>query len=218
MVSPMTRNGNADSGRAPSELIGDQVRIFRRGSIWYANFQLNGRQQRRSLRTRSRKEARRRAVQLEADLQNGDTKAVRRPLSIQKVIEAYTAQLHADRCAPKTLRKYAYAFRLVLDLAERRMARTIRDLNLTFVDAFRAERAAGGASPKTVHTDTVIIRQIVNFAVRRGWVSSDPLQGFRLKRPKPTPQPYWTPEQVDRILENKLHQVACCTIDRCSSR
>ena len=41
------------------------------------------------------------------------------------------------------------------------------DINLAFVDAFRAERVANGAAPKTVHNDTVTIRQVVKFAVRR---------------------------------------------------
>ncbi|MCA9118410.1 MAG: hypothetical protein KDA79_25270, partial [Planctomycetaceae bacterium] len=50
------------------ERIGDLVSIFRRSRMWYANYQLRGRQRRKSLQTGSLKEARRRAQRLEVEL------------------------------------------------------------------------------------------------------------------------------------------------------
>jgi len=40
----------------------------------------------------------------------------------------------------------------------------------------------------------------VNFAKSRRLVANDPLAGLRLREPKPTPQPCWTQDEVDRIL------------------
>jgi integrase len=73
------------------------------------------------------------------------------------------------------------------------------------VDQYRAERVAGApgrkpAKPKTVHNDTVTIRQLVNFALKRGLISEDPLKDLEIKKPKRTPQPCWTRDQVDQIL------------------
>ena len=73
------------------------------------------------------------------------------------------------------------------------------------VDQYRAERTAGGtgrkpAKPKTVHNDTVTIRQLVNFALKRGLISEDPLKDLEIKKPKRTPQPCWTRDEVDQIL------------------
>jgi hypothetical protein len=53
------------------EKIGDQVAIFQRGGRWYANFQQHGKQVRQSLKTTSKKQARQKAIRLEAALQDG---------------------------------------------------------------------------------------------------------------------------------------------------
>src|SRR5262245_46222544 len=50
------------------EQVGEFVRIFQRGDKWYANFQVAGQQKRQSLKTTSKKEARRRALRIERDL------------------------------------------------------------------------------------------------------------------------------------------------------
>jgi hypothetical protein len=129
---------------AMSELIGDHVRIFQRGKIWYANFQLDHIQKRRSLRTHSKREARRRAIKLEAEILAGDCRNARQPPPIAQVIDEYRAHLRVLGRAKKTLSKYDYAFRRILDLAKRRKAHSILDVNLAFVDAFRADRVHGG--------------------------------------------------------------------------
>lgn len=50
----MTQRDDLDGASGP-ELIGERVRIFRRGRVWYANFQAGGRQHRPSLQTTSKK-------------------------------------------------------------------------------------------------------------------------------------------------------------------
>ncbi|MCD4728589.1 MAG: tyrosine-type recombinase/integrase, partial [Pirellulales bacterium] len=123
-----------------------------------------------------------------------------KPPTVEKVIVDYRKYLRAERRSTKTLAKYDHAFKRVVDLAQRRSARSIMDINLAFVDAFRAERVAEGAAPKTVHNDTVTIRQLTKFAVRRGLIAKDPLQGLKLAKPKPTPQPCWTRDEVQKII------------------
>jgi integrase len=71
---------------------------------------------------------------------------------------------------------------------------------LAFVDAYRRARTDEDAAPKTKYTETVIIRQLVTFALSRNMLATDPLRGLKLKKPKPTPQPCWTPEEVSKIL------------------
>jgi integrase len=53
---------------------------------------------------------------------------------------------------------------------------------------------------KTVHNDTVLLRQLVNFAVRSGMIATDPLRGMKLSRPKATPQPFWKRAEMDQII------------------
>jgi len=121
---------------------------------------------------------------------------------------AYQAcfQRRDQRCrSENTLGKYEFCFNLLLALADRRKVTRISQIDVALLDAFRAERAAGGddhkpAKPKTVHNDTVTIRQLVNFAFKRGMITEDPLKGFKIKKPRRTPQPCWTRDEVDGIL------------------
>src|SRR3954468_15816471 len=68
------------------------------------------------------------------------------------------------------------------------------------MDAYRRERVQAGAAPKTVYTETVVVRQLVNFALSRDMLAADPLKGLKLKKPKPTRQPCWTLDEVTAIL------------------
>jgi integrase len=125
------------------------------------------------------------------------------------VIDAYRASLVTEGRAAKTLTKYDFAFMLILEIADRRKVRSIFGVNQAFVDAFRAARKEGitlggkviqPASMNTVHKDTVLLRQLVNFAFRRGMMGTDPLRGMKLARPKSTPQPFWTREEMNSII------------------
>lgn len=193
-----------DDGQA-YEKVGEIVAIFPRNGRWYVNYQHEGRQVRRSLKTKSKKEARRRALVIEKEILAGEHKHQKRAALIGEVIEAYLEHLRAEGRSPKTIGKYQFCFDLLQDLAKRRGVRRISQIDVRFVDQYRAERAAGDedrkpAKPKTVHNDTVTIKQLVNFAVKRGMVADNPLKGLKIKKPKRTPQPCWTREQVDLIL------------------
>src|SRR5689334_17995693 len=102
------------------ELVGERVRIFLRGRTWYANFQQGRKQHRPSLKTRSKKEARRRALLIEADLAKGTWKVSRPPSSVGDAIAAYRDFLRAEERSPKTLAKYGKVFDRVAELAKRR--------------------------------------------------------------------------------------------------
>jgi integrase len=182
------------------EAIGDVVRIFQRGRTWHANYQLNGKQQRKSLTTTSKKEARRRAIRLEAEILEGRYQPTRTAPALGLVVQDYMNFLRTERRASKTLAKYQKVFDRLLDLASRLRVRTIDGVNLQFVDSYRRERVQAGVAAKTLFTETVVLRQLVNFSLSRGVIPSDPLKGLRLKKPKRTPQPCWSPAEVEKIL------------------
>ena len=60
------------------EKVGEFVAIFTRNDNWYVNYQHNNRQVRRALKTRSKKEARRRALIIEKEVLTGEHKHLRR--------------------------------------------------------------------------------------------------------------------------------------------
>jgi integrase len=189
-----------DQPRNQSERIGEIVRIFLKGWTWWANFQVNRRQRRRSLHTTSKKEARRRALLLEADILRGQLSHEGRTGGIGSTIEAYRSYLVTEKRASKTLAKYNKVLGRVERLAGKIKRKTMAGIDRQFIDAYRKERTDSGAAPKTIYNETMIIRQLVNFAKSRRLVANDPLAGLKLREPKPAPQPCWIQDEVEQIL------------------
>lgn len=181
----------------PYERVGELVSIFRREKTWYANFQHKGRQKRQSLKTTDRKEAIRRAQKLNGELIAGTWAHRPADIRVEEAITGYLDHLAGEGRSPKTLTKYRQIFGL---LAEQNHVQHVSDIHIRLVEAFRAQRAKGGAKPKTIYTDTVIVRQLVKYCFDRELISKDPLRGLKIHKPKPTEQPCWTREEVDRIL------------------
>ncbi len=181
-----------------SEAVGEVVRIFLRGRSWWANHQHGGRQHRRSLRNASKKEAQRLALRLDAELDEGRHRERPRPASVDEAIAQYLDSQRTERRSAKTLAKYgAVLDRASAVLAARRAARLL-DLDIKAVDDYRRARVADGVAPKTLYTETVIIRQLVNFALSRGLIAEDPLRGLRIREPKPTPSRAGRPRRSRR--------------------
>ena len=196
----MATDNDPANGAGGSEPVGEHVRIFQRGKVWYANFQFGGKQHRPSLNTTSKKEARRQALQIEVKLGAGKWNPAPEAATVAATVAAYLDFLRAEERAPKTLSKYTKVFERVAALATERKVKDLTGIDLAFIDAYRRARTDEDAAPKTKYTETVIVRQLVTFALSRNMLATDPLRSLKLKKPKPTPQPCWTPEQVTAIL------------------
>jgi len=194
------KNQSGQSDDRNREQIGEYVTIFRRGRVWQAIFQLNKKQHRQSLKTSSKKEARLRAMRLEAEIAAGLFKQQQKASTLLEVIEAYREYLAAERRSKATKDKFERVVRLVRLLADTRKVKSIERVDLAFVDAYRAMRVAAPVGPRTIQNEVIIIRQLVNFALTRKMVPQDPLAGMRIKKVKSAPQPNWTREEVDRII------------------
>lgn len=196
----MARTDNTPAD-GPSELVGQFVRIFQRGQTWHANYQHEGSQRRRSLKTRSKKEARRLAVLLEAELLQGRHRPGVDPPAIAEAVHEYLEYIAAEDRSAKTLVKYRFVLGRLKELAARAGAARLDEVGPALLDRYRRERIAAGAAAKTIYTELTIVRQLTKFAVSRGRLASDPLAGMKLRKPKPMPQPCWTLAEVVRILE-----------------
>src|SRR4051812_17918482 len=90
------------------ELIGERVSIFQRGPRWYVHYRLDGKPVRQSLKTSSKKEARRRALGVERDLINGEIQRPTRAPLIKDVVEQYISHLRGLGRSENTIRKYQF--------------------------------------------------------------------------------------------------------------
>ncbi|MDB5307239.1 MAG: hypothetical protein JWO38_1441 [Gemmataceae bacterium] len=196
----MATDDDPPGGTDGSEPVGEHVRIFLRGRTWYANFQLGGKQHRPSLKTVNKKQARRKALQIEAELSAGRWKPTPDTATVEEAIAAYRDWLTAEGRAEKTIVKYFKVFDRVAELARTRKVRDLSGIDLKFIDAYRRMRVDAGAADKTRYTESVVLRQLINFALSRDMIAVDPLKGVKLRKPKPTNQPFWTHDQVAAIL------------------
>ena len=179
---------------------GERVSIFLRGKTWYCNYQQNDRQVRKSLGTTSRKEAILAAQRLETKLARGEAANQVRIATLSEVIEAFLAHASAEDRAAKTLTKYRQVTAEIAQLAIDRNVSRIDNLSARFVDAYRQLLKLNENKPKTVYNKLVILRSLTIFAKRRRMCIEDPLDGYRLQKPKLVPQPCWTPEGADEIV------------------
>jgi integrase len=72
-----------------------------------------------------------------------------------------------------------------------------------FLDAYRQERVErDGADPdSTIIDEVVIIRQLINFSLKRKLIQIDPLDGVKIPKRRRKPQPCWRPSEVEHILD-----------------
>jgi integrase len=179
---------------------GERVSIYRRGKTWYANWQKDGCQHRRSLKTHSKKEAILRAQRIEQEIDQ-DTGVTRvEPARVEQVIHEYLALAQADGRAKKTLAKYHQVCDQIQAEAERQDRLRVDQLDQRFADAFRGRLHRDGLKQKTIYNRMTILRSVALFAFRRRMTPTDPMSGLRLKKPKPTVQPVWSPQEADEIL------------------
>jgi integrase len=180
--------------------VGARVSIFLRGRTWYYNYQRNGSQVRKSLKTCSRKQALLLAQKIETELEQGLEPKKLEDATIAQARDAFCQCAEIEGRAQKTLAKYRQITGEIEAHAEKLRLTKVSELDAKFADSWRASMYRERA-PKTVHTAMTILRSLIRFAVHRRMVSIDPLVGYRLKKPKRTPQPCWTPEEADQILE-----------------
>ncbi|MBT5018043.1 MAG: tyrosine-type recombinase/integrase, partial [Planctomicrobium sp.] len=194
-------SANSNTPVSVREKVGERVTIYKRGKSWWVSYQLDRKQQREPLATESKKEARRKALIIEAELLQGKRETTLPPVLITEAIDEYLAFLKTEGRAEKTLNKYRYVLNKFAALAITQRKTSLHQLNLRMIDAYRKLRTEEKRSAKTIHCDTYIIRQLVNFALSRKMISKDPLEGLKNPQPKRTEQPCWTPDEVVQILE-----------------
>lgn len=185
--------------RNNSEKVGEHIRIFQRGSAWHATYHFGGKQCRQPLKTSNKKTAIRNALDLDRRLTAGEQPVAPESATITEVIAAYKDYLSAEGRAKKTIGKYSQVFTVVESIAQTMARTSILDVNFVFIDKFRAERSKT-CGAVTIYHETVIVRQLIKFAVTRRMATHDPLLGLRLKKPKPTPQPCFDETQIQQIL------------------
>jgi DNA replication protein DnaC/integrase len=141
-----------------------------------------------------------RSQRIEQDLDRGAVADEIEIATIEDVVNASYAAAVAEGRAKKTLAKYRSHGDRILKLASELHKSHIAQLNVRFADRYRERLNNAGRKPKTIYNALVILRSILRYAVQRRMCDVDPLAGYKLRKPKPTPQPCWTAAEAEQIL------------------
>ena len=190
------RVDSTDDNRFP---VGERVICFRRGAWWSAEFYLDGRQQRRSLKTKSIKEARRKASRIDVRLQAGTYQSVPPQKTIKEVIDEYIQHLRTEDRADSTIARYGPELNRWAEFFGNEGVTRISGATLVLAEKYRAVRKAVVA-PATLYHESILLKQLITYAYERGFVADNPLKKLKLKRPRHATRQTYTLEQVNRII------------------
>jgi integrase len=205
----MAENGERLSRRAlrqrRRECVGEYVTIYARGRVWWGEFMADHEQQRVSLGTRSKKEARRRARIIDAELITGKYRPSKRAPLIRDVVKTYMEFLKTEGRRDGTLKRYRPELERFADFCAKRRVTLLNAVSLALMDKYRAWRTEAGAEPSTLYHECTVIKQLLNFAFEREMIATNPLKKLKLRKPKPGDPVAFTLDEVEAIL-TKSHE------------
>ena len=161
---------------------------------------LDGKQRCDNLGTKSRIEARRKAYEIQQDLDSG---AIRKPEAnprMNELIELYKQAYETRNLAPKTEAKY----KADLDKLEKycRISKTTHAKRFSENHLFRYRKwlKEEGYADKTVEAASILAKQMFKWAWRQGLLADYRLVSASFPKAKATPQPCYTSDQVDALI------------------
>lgn len=207
-------------GRNEAEVIDDDlhITIFRTGRSprWYAQYNVASGQRRKSLKTKNRKEARRRALTLAGKLRAGETDpAAKRGPRIMDAVELFLKNRLRRGRRLSTVTEYRRALeqfnhfcgehgivRLdqVGDDQLEEFERQLRDRGI----AIRRERKRRGRTakpnkPTSVHMKIKLVKSLMKWAVKRKLLRENPISGYELPAPGDPDSYCFSTDEVNRI-------------------
>ncbi len=191
------------SADAPArERVGEHVTIFRRQDVWWAEFLVEKKQRRISLKTRNLKRARQEALRLEVSLQEGTHKVPQKAPLLSDLAAEYLAYLTVEGRSVSTLKRYKPEINRFVQFASDRGVLRANDFSVRLFDQYRARRVSEKAESATIYHESTVLKQLLNFAVQRELMPFSPLKNAKLKKPSKRTQPAFDLEQVELILKH----------------
>jgi len=168
---------------------------------------VSGKRVTQGLGTRNRSVARRKALEIQERLEKGAERERYGPVLWNDLTEQFLESRKARGAAPKTLAKYgSEADKLRAFAAERGVERADRFDERSF-DAYRAwliaRRHKQGVpyADKSIHASLTFVKSVLKWGWRVNLLPRYALANVALPSARPRPQPCFTTEQVDAIIE-----------------
>jgi integrase len=174
----------------------------RAGTVWWAEWCHRGRSHGRTLRTSDKSDALRAARALAGQFATPVVAPVHPPAqSLKSVGQGYIDYQVNRGHAPRTVEKYTLVLKTLNAWARRRGLVAAPELDENGYWAFHRWMLDEGFSHKTRYDRLIVVKQMFKWAARTGLIPTNPLAAVDLiRKPAPTPQPCFTPEQVGELL------------------
>ncbi len=181
--------------------VGDRVVIYRRGrkQIWTAEFSEAGVHHRKSLHTRNKGVALEQATALAGQLQAGTLSRTPPATTILEAANDYISYLETENRARRTITRYRGELAVFGEFAAGIGIRRLGQVTMASMDKYRAHRMKDH-NPATVYHETVVIKQLLKWAVRRRLIASNPIAEYELNKPRRPEKRALTLAQVNAIL------------------
>ncbi len=161
---------------------------------------LDGKQVCRNLRTRSRTEARRKAIEIQQELESGIVRAPESHLTVKDLIVTYLQSMDAKDAAPKTKWKYRADLNKLEDYCLEAQIRLASRFSENDLYCYRASLKGQGYADKTMEAAVVLAKQMFKWAWRRLLLRDYRLAGASFPKAKAQPQPCFTSGQVNALI------------------
>jgi len=166
---------------------------------------VDGKWRQDGLKTTSRLEARRKAIEIQGRLEEGRTRTVAKQIAVDELLDRYDAYCTSKGLAPKTLIKYrAEIDKLRGFCTEEKITAANRFDEVAFYRfkawlADRTHKQGTSYASKSVYTTLTVCKQVFKWAWRVKLLTQYELAGAELPSARPRPQPCFTTEQVEQL-------------------
>lgn len=179
----------------------DSTGKVRTAKPYTAEYFLEGKQQFRSLKLTNKVAAIQAAHELHRSIRLGEPTTAPAEIRLEEMAQRYLATVRGMGRAPKTLQKYE----LVCD----QLLRFCNEQKLVYANRFSEElfwsfaESMNRLSEKTRHDRLIVVQQLFKWGCERAeLIAKNPIRKVRVRKPPPTEQPCFTPEQVTILLAN----------------
>jgi site-specific recombinase XerD len=176
-----------------------KCKVSRRYAAEYRD--LDGVQVCRNLSTTNKSQARRMAVEIQQELEAGIERVPEINLLITNLTKSYIEAIKAKGIARKTEWKYQADLDKLEEYCTANNIRLTRHFTESHLYRYRQWLMAKGYADKTVQGAVILAKQVFKWAWRQKLVKDYRFSGVSFPKAKAKPQPCFTSEQVDKLIE-----------------
>ncbi len=188
--------------------VGLHVTLRRRGKkkIYQAEFHHNDRHRRKTMETRNKKVAMKKAIEIDHQLSNGtydssqrETQRSKTTMKTREAIKKFLNFLRTEGRRHKTVRRYDGILDTFATFAEGQGVFDLDRIDMTLIDEYRAHRAKS-LKPKSMHNEASLIKSFLAWCKERDYIEKNPLEKRKFTPPKPDEKHAPAMPQVNKIL------------------